>query len=975
MNRSQGQGKRMHPNRVLEQTGSTTNPRTFADLFHNVVTAWIILILSTIITIVSWYYSSQYVKQRSNDRFAYKVEEAHLAIVKRMQEYEQVLRGGIGLFTANHNITRQQWHSYVKTLDIDSYWPGIQGIGFARIVSPEDKSSHEQRIRQKGFPDYTIKPEGQRDIYSAIVYLEPFTKRNQRAFGYDMFSNPVRRKAMSQARDSGQPGVSGLVTLVQEMDKDIQAGFLVYLPLYREGAVLTTLEERRSAIEGFVYSPFRAKDLFQGILGHGDPYLDFQIFDGDSTSSSSSLLYTTLPAESWALAAMGSNHVFEKHITISGHVWTANFLSRPKFEQDLGSKQPLLIAVMGMLVDVLLFLVLRSIAGQKERIQKEAHRIGRELNVAETHSRVLAEEANRTKSEFLANMSHELRTPLNSLLILAKVLVNNEEHNLSKNQIDSAAVIHESGSYLLRLINDILDLSKVEAGRMDLYVDERSFINFAQSIERMFRPVAEKKGLTFEIDIRDDVPNVLRSDWGKVEQIIRNFVSNSLKFTAQGGVTVRVEMPRLEKVFMNADLSVTPCVGITVRDTGIGIPEDKLEQIFDAFRQVDGSTSRQYGGTGLGLSISRKFTNLIGGEIQVKSKKGQGSSFTLYLPLHFPSALERVEWLAKVDGYPEGQVKDARRVVAFQDSSRTILVADDDQRNLFAMKQVLESRVGQVLTANNGRQALDLLNEHPDIDLVFMDIMMPEMNGYEAMQAIREQIRFSKLPIVALTAKAMSGDREQCLEAGASDYLAKPVDEDKLLLALAEWLGKPKVPVVPHQFESGDEIILPKVSTMSHGGDAVGEAEQRQDIPLGELPITVLIVDDDMRSSFSLAQVLQTKVTQVLMVRDGVKALAELEKVHGVSIVLMDIMMPNMDGLEAIREIRKRDDMRHLPIIALTAKTLPEDREKCLEAGANDYLSKPVELDSLLEKMRQWLQVSTGRDTSISEKAGKESAT
>jgi CheY-like chemotaxis protein len=493
------------------------------------------------------------------------------------------------------------------------------------------------------------------------------------------------------------------------------------------------------------------------------------------------------------------------------------------------------------------------------------------------------------------------------------------------------------------------------------------------AIERMFRPVAENKGLLFETDIRADIPIMLPSDWGKIEQIVRNFLSNAIKFTTAGRVTVRVDKPRRGQLFMNTDLTAANCVGITVIDTGIGIPKDKREQIFEAFRQADGSTSRKFGGTGLGLSISRKFTDLVGGEIQVESEEGHGSSFTLYLPLHFPSALEIVQQAATGDRESDqGREKDVQKAVTFRDSSRTILVVDDDRRNIFAMKQALEGHVGQVFAAYNGQQALDLLNEHPDIDLILMDIMMPEMNGYEAMQAIREQTRFSKLPIVALTAKAMPGDREQCMEAGASDYLAKPVDAEKLLLTLVDWLGKPKVPVIPLPVKNGDETILPKVRALTNG-DPVVEVEQLQKLQLGELPITVLIVDDDMRNTFSLAQSLQKVANRVLIARDGLKALAELEKEPEVDIVLMDIMIPNMDGYETIREIRSRENLQHLPVIALTAKAMPEDRDKCLEAGADDYLSKPVELENLLKKMHQWLAESIARKVELSKNTGTES--
>ncbi len=572
------------------------------------------------------------------------------------------------------------------------------------------------------------------------------------------------------------------------------------------------------------------------------------------------------------------------------------------------------------------------------------------------------ENASRYKSEFLANMSHELRTPLNSLLILSKVLANNESGNLDPSQIESLTVIHESGSDLLRLINDILDLSKIEAGRMDLYVNDNDFTGFAGAIERMFRPVAEKKGLAFGVQVMDGVPASLRSDWGKIEQIVRNFLSNALKFTAEGGVSVRVDRPRRGHVFMNDSLNANNCVAITVADTGIGIPRDKREQIFEAFRQADGSTSRRFGGTGLGLSISRRFTDLIGGEIQVESEEGKGSAFTLFLPLRFPSVPEPVQHDSSAVDAAGAVADDERRAATFREPSRTVLVVDDDRRNIFALRRTLENRVGQLFTAYNGRQALDVLNEHPDIDLIIMDIMMPEMNGYEAMQAIRQQPRFSKLPIIALTAKAMPGDREQCLRAGASDYLSKPVAAEKLMLTLSDWFGKSKAPVVPHPVEREDEIILPKVRTLSDG-DPVAAAERMRSLRLGDPPITVLIVDDDMRNTYSLAQALQKKADRVLMARDGLKALAQLEKDRDVSIVLLDIMMPNMDGYETIREIRSREAFRHLPVIVLTAKSMPEDREKCLRAGADDCLSKPVELESLLAKMRHWLADGANRRT------------
>ena len=564
------------------------------------------------------------------------------------------------------------------------------------------------------------------------------------------------------------------------------------------------------------------------------------------------------------------------------------------------------------------------------------------------------ENASRYKSEFLANMSHELRTPLNSMLILSRVLANNETGNLTPGQVESAQVVHESGTDLLRLINDILDLSKVEAGRMDVHAEERDFSGFRRTLERLFQPVAEQKGLTFAVEIHPEAPAMLNTDWAKVEQIVRNFLSNAFKFTARGGVRVTVAPPRPGHLFMHPGLSSRNCVAVAVQDSGIGIPEDKREQIFEAFRQVDGTTSRQYGGTGLGLSISRRFAELVGGEIQVESEEGQGSAFTLYLPHLFPETIRAEKGAGGV--IPGKDANATGSAFAFKALSRTVLVVDDDRRNVFALKQALDGHVGRVLSAGNGRQALAVLDEHPDVDLVLMDIMMPDMDGYQAMEAIRRQTRFSRLPILALTAKAMPGDREKCLEAGASDYLAKPVDADRLLRALAEWLDRPKAPVMAEPVHRNGETTLPKVRILADD-DPDKAAQGLPSMRLGDPPATVLIVDDDMRNTFALARALQETAGRVLLARDGRKALAQLEKEKDVRIVLMDVMMPDMDGYEAMREIRRRENLRHLPVIALTAKAMPGDREKCLEAGADDYLCKPVELDRLLEKMRHWLDV------------------
>ncbi|MEO5328059.1 MAG: CHASE domain-containing protein [Magnetococcus sp. THC-1_WYH] len=795
-------------------TGMTTS-NSIASIFHNVVTAWIILILSIFITIISWHVSNDYVQKRADDNFNHKVEEARLAIIKRMEEYQQVLRGGLGLFTAQRDLSRWQWKAYVETLDIDAFWPGIQGIGFSRMIAPGDKEIHEQQLRQAGYPDYAIKPAGKREIYSAIIFLEPFDKRNQRAFGYDMFSDAVRRTAMEQARDTGRPTVSGRVTLVQETDRDIQPGFLIFLPLYREGASLNTIEERRVALEGFVYSPFRVKDLFRGILGPEDPYLDFQVYDGD-TVTLPSLLYSTVNAEGVGEVVQRMHHNRVRSIVLPGRHWTVRFQCRPIFDHEMGSSQPFLVACLGMTVDILLFLILKSISGQKDRIQKEALRIGQELTVSETHARHLAEEANRTKSEFLANMSHELRTPLNSLLILSKILADNRDGNLTPKQVESARIIHQSGSDLLRLINDILDLSKVEAGRVVVVPTEKSLADLVQHLDRMFTSEAVEKGIAFRVTTDASLPATWCTDWNKVEQILSKILANAFKFTERGFVTVTLGHPPPDHLFTNPRLASEPCLAITVTDSGIGISETQRGQIFKAFWQADSSTSRKYGGTGLGLSISRKFSELLGGEISVESQEGRGTSVTLFLPAH-------------VSATP----------------------------------------------------------------------VMPT-----------EALRADDAPDHAQTQAAVPRD----------DGMEHRVDETSV-------------------------SCVPEV----RGDDPIAQKSVQENIVF-----TVLIVNDDMRYSFSLAQFFQGRSIRVFFARDGQKALVELEKKRGIDILLVDVSLPNRDGLATIHSIKGHDDFQHFPIIALVDADRPEDREMSLQAGADNTVGKPVEFSVLLETMQTW---------------------
>jgi HAMP domain-containing protein/signal transduction histidine kinase/ActR/RegA family two-component response regulator len=385
------------------------------------------------------------------------------------------------------------------------------------------------------------------------------------------------------------------------------------------------------------------------------------------------------------------------------------------------------------------------------------------------------------KSEFLANMSHELRTPLNSLLILSKMLAENPDGNLTPDQVKFAKTVFESGNDLLGLINEILDLSKVEAGKMPIDAKKIEITSIEDFVERSFRHVAGQKQLEFDIHLERDLPKSMYTDVNRLNQILKNLLSNAFKFTERGSVAFSVY--RLEKADQDQSM-----IAFAVKDTGIGIPTDKQELIFEAFQQADGTTSRKYGGTGLGLTISREIARLLGGWIDVDSKVGQGSTFTLYLPQNYQGPESVGE--AESSFHAEPNVKIPALPLDADFSGKKVLVVDDDVRNIFAINSILESRKINVIHAENGKQGIKALEENPDVDLVLMDMMMPEMDGLTATREIRKNPKFKNLPIISLTAKAMKGDREKAIDAGGSDYVTKPVDPDKLLSVVYQWMKK-----------------------------------------------------------------------------------------------------------------------------------------------------------------------------------------
>ena len=441
------------------------------------------------------------------------------------------------------------------------------------------------------------------------------------------------------------------------------------------------------------------------------------------------------------------------------------------------------------------------LATQNRDIEAKNAEIERARQEIEERARQL-DQASRYKSQFLANMSHELRTPLNSLLVLARMLAQNAGGNLTAKQVEYANIIHSSGSDLLQLINDILDLTKVESGKMDVHTERLSLAGLVEDLRGVFGPLTAEKQLRFTITQEPGVPAELETDKQRLRQILNNLLSNAVKFTENGQVELRIDTADPQQA------GGLPQVVFSVTDTGIGISRDNFTSIFSAFQQGDGTTSRRYGGTGLGLAICREVAVQLGGEVTVQSELGKGSTFSLYLPLEAqaqadpgmpPAGLASKHPdnggadLALAPGTLESDPAPAFRPVPPAGRhqflhGRKVLVVDDDPRNAFVLTDVLQLHGMTVVEAADGRRAIAELTAG-GFDIVLMDVMMPEMDGHETTRTIRQMSRHANLPVIAVTARAMQGDREKALDAGASDYITKPIDVEELLSCMERWLA------------------------------------------------------------------------------------------------------------------------------------------------------------------------------------------
>lgn len=694
---------------------------------------------------------------------------------------------------------------------------------------------------------------------------------------------------------------------------------------------------------------------------------------------------------------------------------------------------------------------------QKEEIEQKNSGLSQAHEKLEAKAKEL-EQASQYKSDFLANMSHELRTPLNSLLILSGILVKNKNGNLSQEDVESAKIINKSGKDLLQLINEILDLSKIEAGKMTVEIEKVNPIDLKSEIIMDFKHQAEKKGLDFHVDIADDFPLSIETDALRLNQIIKNLLSNALKFTSKGAINVVMKLEDDKSTFWRDHLNSTETCSISVSDTGVGIPDEKKEAIFEAFQQADGSTSRKYGGTGLGLSISKELARMLGGEIHLESEVGKGSIFTLYIPVkqsfqevtindepklkiekaididennlpvvlpkfidddrdvphngatvvlvhpnkeeastlyykihdnsfhalvasnisdaiqliesHQPAAIivsltllmEKGESVLEplkhhsfasklpmhiinpVEGIIERhskslptvkatsitQVIDKLKTQVFTESKRILVIEDDDVTRQL-IKSILTPTNVHIDETDTGNEALALISTK-NYDCIVLDLGLPDISGYELLEKLSESN--IKIPnTIIYTGKELTRQEHRDLSKYTNSIILKGLKSDERLM---------------------DEVslFLHQVATTSSCNPKVKVTEIDDSIFKGK---KILVVDDEIRNIFALGKILEEKEINVLEAENGKIAIDVLKENKNIDLVLMDIMMPEMDGYEAMKIIRTTPEIQDLPIICLTAKAMKDDYQKAISAGANDYLAKPIDENKLFSMLKIWL--------------------
>lgn len=825
--------------------------------------AWLVLVFTLLVQLVILQQLRDHETRAAITQFEFLVEKTTEAIGKRLIDHEQILYGAAGLFDASDGVSREQWRQYNERLQLAERYPGIQGVGFAQAVLPQQRNDHVRAVREEGFADYEIHPAGDRPLYIPIVYLEPFTDRNLAAFGYDMFSEPVRHQAMSTAAETGQTRLTGKTRLRQETHGEVQAGVLMYVPVYRQGAPLQSAEQRMQALLGFVYSPYRVGNLMRGILGAADPTVSLRIYAGPDEHSDQLIFASRNQPH-----IEPPRYVQTLRMELYGQTWTLRLESLPEFEAFFHGNDALVIGL-GLGLSLLLFFLTASLSLRRSRAEALAQQMterirenkralqlseerlslafkgsndgfwdlnleaqtlyasprawhmlgyrpgelssdlklwervlvaddlqqakaqlaqtmlsavdhfttelrfqhksgkivpmlvrgyiqrernGQALRISGTsmdlteHKRI-----EQMKDEFVSTVSHELRTPLTSISGALGLITGGVMGAIPATMQQMLEIAHRNSLRLGHLINDLLDMEKIAAGKMAFDMREHSLRRLLEEALTSNQAFAAHLGVNCVLHRPPEAP--VWVDALRLQQVLGNLISNAIKYTPEGGeVTLHCEL-------------VDDHVRINVSDQGPGIPQDFQSRVFEKFAQADASDSRQKGGSGLGLAISKEFIERMGGRVGFESREGQGTTFWCELPLLESKSASVNE-------------SDALRLLVVEDepdTGRLLLLMLRDAgyevervQSLHAAREKLASRRYQALT---------------------LDMHLPDGSGRELIDEIRGNADTRDMPIIVVSAASHFESREQ--DAGIT-WLHKPINAAQLLIALTDALATRK---------------------------------------------------------------------------------------------------------------------------------------------------------------------------------------
>ncbi len=858
-----------------------------------------------------------------------------LAIEREVERSLEVLLSMRSFYDSSEEVSREEFRQFVNSAL--SRLESIQGLEWIPRVTAAEREEYEARAKADGYSNFQFKvrnekgemvTSGERDEYFPIYYLEPSSK-NEEAIGFDLASNWERLNALEQARDSGKPIATAPIRLLLDEEED-EYGFLILLPIYQKQIVNNSPEDRRQNLLGFVSGAFRVRNLVEKTLIHltdvSDP-INIYIYDKLSASTAK-LMYlmpgsTSLgkdPIKNGKVEALSN---FEgraqtqdfyaiETVNLPDREWLVIFTPTPEFLAARKFFNSWEVLAGGFLFTGAIAFYLYSNIDRTTKIEQLVGERTNELyqtNKKLESARDTALDATRAKSDFLATMSHEIRTPMNGVIGMTSLLLNTE---LNLQQKDFVETIRTSGDLLLTIINDILDFSKIESGKLELEQQPLLVRSSVEEVLDLLAPKAREKGLELAYYIEPSVPKGVIADVTRIRQVLMNLLSNAIKFTATGEVVVTVKAKEIE--IENEETIYQ--IEFSVRDTGIGIPPEKQERLFQAFSQVDASITRQYGGTGLGLVISKRLSELMGGKMWVETEVNKGSTFYFTIQAKIAPQLAEMELLEQ----PEL-------------ADKQILIVDDNATNRKILSLQTQSWGMKPTLISLPGKALDLLKEENFFDIAILDLQMPEMDGVHLATEIRKLKNCEFLPLVLLSSSGISVSSEEVQKIAFSAILQKPIKQSNLYQVLLGIFLKQPVKLTA----SKQERKKPEIPNLAE-----------------KLPLRILLAEDNAVNQKVALNILKRLGYLADVAANGLEVLEALKR-QEYDVVLMDMQMPEMDGLEATRKICEDWNQEERPyIIALTANAMSGDRQLCINAGMQDYLSKPMHVNDLIVALKKY---------------------